>query len=243
MRDLKQLVKEVKIATEKANVEIGNDPRTYTAKLGKVRRAKEDLKELFIQYRNEVRNRVVFILPTGESSDAFSKIATEELGCFAVDAEGPYKDTIVNINPALYNKHPFDPAILSTLTNYFQDVADEMGLLSYPQPVFKNKYAKTLNSKEELLESVKEVFVEEIGSEIVGHYAINKVAIEGIKEDFNGKIVPIVLNTKDSKLIEKLEKDLRRITIRVFLIETKDQISVKDVEKELKNIKKSISIK
>jgi hypothetical protein len=236
-KDLLKATKEAKLASLGDG---GTDPRTRNARLGIARRAQEDLLGLFNDYKNEVRKRIVFILPTGPSADKFTELSSKEFGCFAVDAEGVYKDSIKNINPVLFNNSPFNPALLDTAVNYFQDVAEEIGLISYPMVIYKNTYARTLKNQQELLDIVKEAFNADIGSEVVGYYAIHKATNLGLESEFAGKIMPVILTTSDLKLIASLEENLKTITNNIFVVDTKETITEKEIEKIFTNIKKTI---
>ena len=236
-KDLLQAVRTAKIAAAQDG---GTDPRTRNVRLGIARRAQEDLLGLFNDYKNEVRRRIVFILPTGAGAAKFTELSTKEFGCFAIDAEGIYKDSIKNVNPVLFNNSPFNPSLLDTTVNYFQDVAEEIGLISYPMVIYKNSYARTLKNQQELLDVVKEAFNADIGSEMVGHYAIHKAANQGIEEEFAGKIMPVILTTDDLKLIESLEENLKVITHNIFVVDTNEDVSEKDIEKTFVKIKKTI---
>ena len=236
-KDLLEAVKKAKLASEGDG---GTDPRTRNARLGIARRAQEDLLGLFNDYKNEVRRRIVFILPTGAGASKFADLSVKEFGCFSIDAEGIYKDSIKNINPVLFTNSPFNPSLLETAVNYFQDVADDIGLISYPMVLYKNVYARTLKNQQELLDVVKEAFNNDIGSEVVGYYAIHKAASQGIEEGFAGKIMPVILTTEDMRLIESLEQNLKIITNNIFVVDSKDDISEKDIEKTFIKIKKTI---
>jgi hypothetical protein len=239
--DLKVLVKEVKALKVLASQDPGAHPQTHAVKLGKIRRAKEDLKERFNSYKNEVSRRIVFILVSGPGAEAFRDIATnEDFGCFSADPEGIYKDVVKNINPRLYENHPFSPDVLNTVSNYFQDVADEIGLMSYPMMVFKNSYAKTIKSKDDLIQSVKRAVNEDVGSEVVGHYIIQKVTEQALSENFAGKIVPVVVYSADEDLISDLNKNLRRISRNVFPLDIPEGADAALVEKELKTVRKAM---
>lgn len=238
--EFKDLLEATKVARVAASQDGGTDPRTRNVRLGIARRAQEDLLGLFNDYKNEVRRRVVFVLPTGEGASKFTEISAREFGCFVVDAESVYKESIKNISPVLFTDSPFNPALLDTAVNYFQDIADEIGLISYPMVIYKNSYARTLRNEQELLEVVKEAFNNDIGSEVVGHYAIHHATNQGINEEFSGKVMPIILTTNDLKLIKSLEENLKTITNNVFLIDTDANISEKEIEKTFLNMKKNI---
>jgi len=85
--------------------------------------------------------------------------------------------------------------------------------------------------------------VEDMGAEIIGFYAINKAAIEGVKDGFDGNTMPIVIKANDNKLLSKLELDLKLINKNVFIIETEKEMDEKEVKKILTDLKKTISKK
>lgn len=238
--DFKDLLKATKEAKVRASATPSTDARTHTVSVGLIRRAKEDLDGLRNDYKNEVRRRVVFILPIGDGVAKFTELSTKEFGCFDVDAEGPYKDSIKNINPVFYTNVPLSSSTLTMAANAFQDVADEIGLISYPMVLFKNEYSRMLQTQQDLLSIVKEAFNTDMGSEIVGHYAIHKASEMGIEEGFDGKIMPVILTTNDTALVELLSDKLKTITNNVFVVATKENVVEKDIEKILTNIKKNI---
>lgn len=238
--ELKDVLKKIEEAKVVVNQDPNFHPKTHAGKLGQIRRAKEDLKMLYSEYREAVRSKIVFIIPTGLGASKFSDIADKEYGCFKSDAEGVYNEVTENINSALYENTTFNPSSLETSMNYFRELADEIGLLSYPQVIFKSNYAKPLKNKEDFRNSLKEAINEQIGSDIVGHYTVDRISTLAVNDKFAGKIVPVVMSSSDLELLNNLSQSLKSITSRVFVVDTKEEVSEKEVEKVLLKIKKTV---
>jgi hypothetical protein len=236
--ELKDIVKKIEDIKVIAGMTPTANPKTYNAQLGKIRRAQEDLNLLLDDYRQAVRHKVVFILSAGAGADKFTQIASE--GCFSLDAKELFNKITDKINPVLYGNQPFNASTLDTAMSYFSELADTIGITSYPQVIFKAKYAKKLDTKEDLSESLRESMSEAIGSDIVGHYSVHAAAQLAINERFTGKVVPVVLHSKDEAFIKQLSESLKNITPNVFLIDSKEDVSDKEVESALKKIKKAV---
>jgi hypothetical protein len=169
------------------------DPRTYTTKLGHIKRAKENLKQLYLDYRNEIQNSVIFILATGSKSDTFIDVATKEYGCYVSDASEIYNKIADNINKRYYDNQESSPALFDLMMSSFNDICDDLDIVSYPIVYFENKYRRRLKNREDLVNLIKESFNDKVGSELVGLYAINQVTENAINDKYSGKNIPIIL--------------------------------------------------
>ena len=138
-RSFDVLLEEIKKNREIANLSLENpDPRTYTTKLGQIKRAKENLKELFLQYRQEVSNRAVFILTSGKHADSFIEIATgDEFGCFSTPAKSLYEEIASKISSRYYEDQTSSPALFDLFMSSFNDICDEIGIIGYPAVLFE----------------------------------------------------------------------------------------------------------
>lgn len=243
MTDFKKLIKEVKAKQEAADKPITDDPRTHGVQLGRARRAQEDLKALFEQYKREVSARAVFIIPVGAERQQFADIASSDsFGCFKVRVDDMYEEITQDISPVLYTNSAASPSLLDILQDQFQSIADEIGIMSYPMVIFKSKYSRTLNKKEDLIAFTKQAFNEDMGLEVVGYYTIHKVANQAIKEDFAGKIVPIIIDTEDSDLAKALVDGLKKISPFVYAVEAEKEVDEKLVKQVLIDIRKKVKI-
>lgn len=241
MRSFETLLEDIKKNQEIANLKIENpDPRTYTTKLGHIKRAKENLKSLFLDYRKAVMNRAVFILTKGSQSQSFVDVATQEYGCFDVDAEALYEAIISQVNERYYQNQTSSPALFDLLMSSFNDVCDQVGIIGYPAVLFEAKYRCQLKSKEDLLKLTKEAFNDKVGSKLVGLYAVDVAARKAVEQGYDGKTIPIIIQTPDKDLIKSLSSSLKTITPNVFTVSTTKKQSQKLVEEKLLKIKESI---
>jgi len=236
------LLKEIEKNKEIASMSLDNpDPRTYTTKLGHVKRAKENLKELFLQYRKEVSNRAVFILTKGANSDSFVNIATgDDFGCFSVNAEALYEEIASKISSRYYEDQPSSPALFDLLMSSFNDICDEIGIIGYPAVLFDAKYKRRLKTKDDLVNLIKDAFNDKVGSDLVGLYAIDKVARKALEKGYDGKTIPIIITTKDKELVNDLDKTLKNLTKSVFKISTSKEQTQETVEESLLKIRENL---
>ena len=101
--ELKELVKTIEKTKTLAESDAGHDVQTRRIRLGKINRAKEDLKELYESYKNELKSRAAIILLTGSKSQKFNEIATsDDFGCFSVNGEEFYNEITSRINSRLF---------------------------------------------------------------------------------------------------------------------------------------------
>lgn len=241
MRGFDSLIKDIDKNKQIASLDLGDaDPRTYTTKLGHVKRAKQNLKDLFLEYRKEVMNRAVFILTKGSQAKSFIDIALEEYGCFHVNGDALFEDIISRVNKRYYDDQISSPALFDLLMSSFNEVCDEIGIIGYPAVLFESKYKRRLKSKEDLLKLTKQAFNDKVGSDLVGLYAIDKVAREAVNNNYNGKTIPIIISTKDKELIKELNTSLKNITANVFEVNTARKQTQKTVESKLLKIKEQI---
>jgi len=236
--ELKEILKSIDDVKVIAQMTPEQNPRNYNVQLGKIRRAQEDLNALLEGYRNAVRQKAVFILPTGAGAEKFTQMASE--GCFSSNVDDLFVKVTEMLSPVLYENQPFNASTLDTAMSYFSEVMDTIGVTSYPQVVFKSKYIKTLRNKQDMVDSLREAVIEQVGPEIIGYFTIHTIAQQAVNEKFAGKAVPIVLHSNDLSAIEKLSEDLKIVTRNVFLIDSKEDVSEKDVEATLKKIKKAV---
>lgn len=237
--ELKQILENKKGLTNLASQEPAADPRTFNVRSGKIKRAKQDLVDMYNLYRQVVYQKSIVILSVGEHKESFNNISNEEFGCYVIDGMEIFNEIASKIDKVYYTNHVATSHLFQLVTDHFQDIADEIGILSYPMLVFNKKYSKNLNSKEELVNLISKAFVENVGSEIIGHYAVTKASKKAFEEDFSGKVVPIVLSIPDD-LEEDLKKSLESIGMKVFVVISDKQADKEEVGKKLVSIKKKL---
>ena len=225
--------KKTLVESKKEVMELDN-PYVVRTKLGKINRAKEDLKELYREYRTELQSRTTFILVVGSQADKFAELAEAEFGCFVLDADTFYKDILSQVPAQLYTNKASTPGLFDHFAARFETRALDIEIIGYQPLYFESKYKRILNGEEDALALIKEAFNEKIGSEVVGLDAVDRVAEKAVNEGFAGSTVPIVLFSKDEKLVDDLAKNLTKLSGNVFVITTGTKVG-----KELKT--KSLS--
>lgn len=239
-KNFENLIKEIEKKKVIANSELPTDPRTFTTKLGHIKRAKEDLKQLFLDYRKAVQNKALFILVKGNQSESFVNIAQDEFECFGVEGEEIFEKIIEPINERYYDNQQSSPALFDLMMSSFNDICDDIGILGYPAVLFESKYLKRLRSKEDLLELTKKAFSEKVGTDLVGLYATDVVARKAVNSGYKGQTIPIVIHSKDKELIDDLEKSLKNINPNVFKISVTKKQNDKLVKEKLLAIREKV---
>lgn len=243
MQNFESLIKEINRNRELASRAIPEDadPRTLTTRIGHQKRAKQNLKDLFLEYRNHVRQNAVFILTSGKQHESFTSIATEEYGCFAVNADEIYERIADEINPRNYINTSASPGLFDMLMSVFNDICDEIGIMGYPAVLFESKYKRQLKSKEDFVNLIKEAFNDKVGSDLVGLYAVHKVSRLGIDSGYSGTTIPVILYTEDKSLTENLESSLKNVNPNVFKVSTAKKHTKKSVEEKLVKIREDLN--
>ena len=252
MSELKQILDNYKVASGIANQEINEDPRGYQVRLGKVNRAKSDLKELTNKYRDVIRSSSSFILVSGDNAEAFSKMASKDFGCFVVDGEAVPRIVASQMHKDIYTGKSLTSSSFDTANGFLTDVLDDIGVVSYPYMLFNKTYSKILNDEDDLRNLLKIAIGEKIGYEIAGVFATNHIVEDALKQGFSGKTFPIILTTTDEEYMRNLREGLLSTTKNVFVVSTSegslediaisklDKMTKKSVESTLKEIKKRI---
>lgn len=250
MTNLQETLAEIKKVTQQANLEVTEEPReTYRGRMGKKNRAKEELKDLKEEYRSGLLASAVFIVVTGEGAKDFRELSNSA-GCFRADPETFYKAIIEDIPTSLYGREGV-ASLFDMVTRRLEDHTMSIGILEYPQMLFKQEYSKEVKTKEDFLAVIKKAVNSQIGSWVVGVQTINDLVDAAIEKNHKNKDTPVVLATSDSNLAVELDTGLNRLTPRVFLVNTGTtaieradfdvpEVTQESVNKVMKTIKASL---
>lgn len=205
------------------------DPHVLRTKIGHIRRAKEDLKDLYLEYREIIKDKAVFILVTGSQREKFATIASKQFNCFHLDAEILYKELVDKVPPRLYTNYKASAALLDHINARFEEHATDLGIVGYPPTSFISRETTiTLKNKEDAVKIIKRALNKTTGAEVIAIDAIDRIATRAVKANFTGKTVPIILHTDDETLIGELVKDFKgHFTKDVFVISTGSDVSEK----------------
>jgi ribosomal protein S17 len=193
-------------------------PRAYPYKKGQVDRARENLESLYIDYKNQVLKNAVFILVTGEDSEEFSTIAEEEFNCFKVDAMSFYEEIVDTLSPELYVQKNLNSSVFDIAGNVLEDKMKNLDVVAYNSLTFSSKYAKFVKTKKEMVQIMKDAINDSVGGEIIGLDALERVSKEAVNKDYQKRVVPILLHSRDENFLIELSSSLRKINPRVVRI-------------------------
>lgn len=240
IQSLMQTIEETKaLATE--NVEPGDFPATFPARMGRKRSAEVKLRDLMLQYRKELLGRAVFILSTGTGHKKFAGVA-KEFDCFTYSVDSFYEGLVDRMDPSFYNGKQGLTSFVDVLSRILEDVAYEIDIASYPALVYDSKMATTVDTKAKAVEFAKKIINEKVGSEIALYHALDSISKEAVNKGFKGNILPLVLYTKDVDLADTLLKDSKVARLRAFKV-VSGVSSKKDGENAVCNIHKKIDNK
>lgn len=213
------------------------DPRVRTYAKGKIRAAKDRLDGLYLDYRNELLNRAIFILVSGEDCGRFAEIA-REFNCFTLDAEILAKEVVEKVSPQLYIGKKLNSNTFEVVNNVLEEKIKKLDVVSYPSITFSQKYSRVVKDKEEMVDVVKRAINETVGAEIVGVDALNRISEQAIDKNYKSRLVPILLYSNDSNFINQLSKDFSYIKYKTQNVTTEEfeEIDSDAVEKTLRKI-------
>ncbi len=217
---LQKIVEEIKTLKPFAEEDTQTGPvETLNARRGRKNQAIEQLKRLKRSYSEELMRTAVFIISAGEQREKFAEISSgKDINFFSADPEEFYKDLAKRVPPVLYMGKEGISNIFDVLGRHLEDKMNELDINEYNQLIFKASYARKCNSIEEFKDLIKEAINTQIGSEIVGIQAVRSLVPTAIDQGHFNTFTPIILTTSDEKLALSLEKDLRRLNSRVYLV-------------------------
>jgi hypothetical protein len=235
MNNLESVVNEIKRLKGVISMNPGTDVHKRRFNKGKIDQAKQSLKSVYLDYRTSIKEHALFILVTGEQSEEFAKTSQEEFQCFPIFTDKFYQDILDQIPSKIYMNKLASRSFFEHISARFEDRAREIDITSYNPIIFGAKYKKVIKSEEAALDMVKRAMNELVGPEVAAIDAIEKVSIEAVNKDFTGKVIPIVMYTKDESLVKELMSGIPYLSKNLFLIS-----AGKGVEKDLQS--KSLSV-
>ena len=210
-----------KINEEKVVAEMDLDTVSAKAlpyKKGQVESAKSRLEGLYIDYKNELLKKAIFILVTGDESSQFAEIAKEEYKCFSVDGKILFKEIVSELNPDLYVDKVINASIFDVIGNILEDKMKRLDIISYNSLIFNSKYGRTVKTKGDMIDVVKEAVSEIVGGEVIGLDALERITLDAVNSNYKSGIVPILIHSNDEQFIIDISDSLRKLNPRVVRI-------------------------
>lgn len=215
---LVKILEEIKKVEPLAKEDVETPPyETLTARRGRKNQALESMSRLKQAYANELRSTAAFILVVGDKRDEFVAAATKHK-CFTADPEQFFSNLIDRIPAALYLGKESIVNTFDILGRHIEDMAGDLGIVGYPQLIFRQEYQRQVNNRSEFLSLVKQAVVNQIGGELVGIQAVRSLIDGAIEKRYAAKFAPILLPTADERFAMVVSNDLERISSRVFLV-------------------------
>lgn len=213
-------LKQIKEIKPIAEADADEGPReTLAGRRGRKARAIETLKDLKKTYSDELRQSAMFILVIGDKRDEVATVASNFDGCFVADPEAVFTNLVDRIPQSLYLGKETVSNMFDILGRHLEDKAIEMGIVGYPQLIYRQEYAQHLSSREDFVKLVKRAMTEQVGGELVGIQTIFDLTKKAIDKNHGNKYTPIMLPSGDTKFALTVANDLERISSKVFVLQ------------------------
>jgi hypothetical protein len=194
------------------------NPRVRGFKFGQVNSAKNKLEGLYIDYKNELLKRTLFILVTGSDSEIFAEIAERDFKVFSSNAKTLFKEVADQISPQIYLNKTTNASTFDIISNVLDDKLKNLDIIEHQALMFNTKFQKVIKNSNEFVQLISDAVTDIIGSEVVGVDALERTAKKAVNLNYKSKMVPILIHTKDEKLIGDLSKSLRTLSSRVVQV-------------------------
>jgi hypothetical protein len=244
VESLKDIMEDIQKTKKIAELKPSTDVNVRRMQTGNIMQAKEKLKDLYMQYRKSVLANAVFMVAVGSLSSKLAKKSKKDFGTYSFSAEEMISSIVDQIPKPLYENKLGSRALFDHVMARFEERAMQIDIIGYTPILFKQEYKKIIKDKKELIDMLKDAFAKTVGLEVIGLDAIEKTSSIAVEEKFEGKVVPILLNTEDEEYALKLIKDLSRLSPKVILIKAGKTSSEYDTQftidtindKNLKNL-------
>ena len=160
----------------------------------------------------------MFVVVVGSLREEFASIGTENYGFFATDPNELYVSLANRLNPSLYSGRATTHDVFEVIGRLLEDKALELGVVEYPQMIFKQEYRIDTSSKEGVIELIRTAINQQVGAELVGLQSLYSITDKAIAKNHASKTTPVVLTTDNEQLATDLVKALPRLTKNVFLV-------------------------
>lgn len=240
---LESILNEIESLKAQATMDPAIGPvETSVGRQGLKRSAVERTNQLKREYAQALKVSSLFIVVTGASRQSFCELVSNpEYGCFSLDSDKFYMDLISKVNPTLFGKERTN-YLFNGVADALWDRAMDLGINSYNQLQYSDRYSAYVKTPEELLPIIRTAINEQVGAEIVGLDAYHSIVDSAIERKHVALITPIVLSVSDESVALVLKRDLARLTSKVYLVAAGKAsretilngaaISVKNVNKE-----------
>jgi hypothetical protein len=217
--NLEQLAQEIQKNRALAEEEIDEkgNPATLKSRIARKRAAQSRLEPLYVQYKSELRPRTLFVLAVGDKKDEFASVAASQ-GVDVQNIDVFYEDLVSRLNPALYSGRESVTVLFDVLGRILEEKAIELNIASYPQLVFKQKYATTIKSKEDALAVIKKAVNEQVGPEMAALDVLERAARNASKQNFSDSTYGVIVTLSDESIAASIVEGLQKISQKTALV-------------------------
>lgn len=219
---LEQTIKEIKSLKSFAeeNTDVG-PAETMNGRRGRKNNAIERISMLKRDYKDQLLRSAFYIIVTGPLRNEFATIATgEKFNLFSADPEDFYNDLAGRVHPTLYTEGNASPSnLFDVLGRHLEDKMRELGVESYNQLIFKEKYVSAVRTAKDFAALLKTAINEQIGAEIVGIQAVNSIVDKAIDKGHTSSYTPIVLVANDETLVTDMLKAIDQAGNKAYLVQ------------------------
>ena len=253
--NLQNILKEIKKNSDIVKAEVLEGENTTRVAKDRQTNAKRRILDLQVDYRNALLARTVFIVLYGPDAKELAKIAENDFGSYAADAESVFNRIADEIPAILYLNKSSSPSLFDVIAHALEGVAAEAGVSEFNSIQYKSsRDAKILKSKDDLKEVIKHTIVNQVGSELLAVHAVTATFMKALETEFDGKVYPVVMYTPDANYAKALVNDIHKhlINHETYTITTSetekvtkntivlDKVSKESVKSALTSIKKSL---
>lgn len=225
-------------------------PQTINSRQSRKKSAALRLQDLFFEYRQAFRSKVFAIVVVGSEVEEFEKISSSIAGLQGLDSEALYSRLISKIDERLLSRGEQNSYLIEVAARYLEDAAQELGVGSYPQIIYNQKYDGRTSTREEAVKLLKRVMDEQVGSEMATLFLIDHAIRLAYEHDVEAKFHPLLIKVRDEKNLQSLLFSLKTLGNKSIVVsagqssanvEMKlDEVNEKSVLEILKKIKKKI---
>lgn len=225
-------------------------PQTINARKSRKQNAALRLQDLFFEYRKQVRSKVFVIAVVGDGIDEFEKTSLEIAGLQSLESDAFYRQLVSKIDDRLLARGEQNAYLIEVASRYLEDAATELGVQSYGQIVFNQKYDGRTSTREEAVKLIKRVMIDQVGEEMASLFIIDHAVRFAYENELEAKVHPILVKVRDEKNLQSLLSGLKILGNKSIVVsagqssvsaEMKiDEVNEKSVLETLKKIKKKL---
>lgn len=213
-------------------------PSMIAAHAQKVKNASRRIEDLKLSLAAEVYKKGLYILVVGDLAEDYAKEAEIITGSPFYSLDSVYDRLANSVDSANYLGRSLSLNTIEMLNSEVANIGNELGFVeSLPSLSLRPEWVRTVNSKEEFKNIVVEM-VGILGAELAALLGAKNMTDYVIKEEFDGKKIPIMLYSKNTGSA-KLKKGLAKLGQGSFLVYAGEGSDVDGVDTAIASVNKT----